>query len=169
MSVGIRAIAEDEARRLAPTLVALAVRSKASWGYDRAFMAAFERSMQGMALDRPAGQTASILFVAEDAGAVVGFAAVEDEGERAWLEDLWVEPDRFGQGVGRALWLAAVEATRAMGRPTLELEADPNAVGFYERLGARVVGQRPSTLVEGRMLPLMRLEIGPAHLADERS
>jgi hypothetical protein len=38
-------------------------------------------------------------------------------------------------------------------------DADPNAVGFYERLGALVVGQIGSTVIPGRRIPRMRHDV----------
>lgn len=161
MAFSITRLSPTEARSLASALVALAVRSKASWGYDQPFMAAFERSMDETTTRsvEAAGSDVTIL-VAYDEGDLVGFAVVADERRRAWLEDLWVEPARFRRGIGRALWEAAVDDARRISATTLELEADPSAVPFYERMGARIVGQRPSTLADGRMLPIMRFEVG---------
>jgi hypothetical protein len=41
----------------------------------------------------------------------------------------------------------------------LELDAEPNAMGFYERMGAVRVGVTASTLVPGRELPRMRVPL----------
>ena len=41
-------------------------------------------------------------------------------------------------------------AARAIG-----LDADPHAVGFYEHMGAKVIGEAPSGSIPGRMLPRM--------------
>jgi ribosomal protein S18 acetylase RimI-like enzyme len=102
-----------------------------------------------------------VVIVAEEAGmpGVVGFAQVRDEGDRAWLEDLWVDADRLRSGVGRLLWDAALAIAHEMGRSVLELESDPNAEPFYERMGAHRIGVRPSSIEDGRRLPLMRITL----------
>jgi hypothetical protein len=41
----------------------------------------------------------------------------------------------------------------------MELDADPNAVGFYERMGAEVVGETPSRIMPDRTLPRMRVTL----------
>jgi hypothetical protein len=41
----------------------------------------------------------------------------------------------------------------------LLIEADPFAAAFYEHAGARLVGERPSTAIEGRVLPLYALDV----------
>jgi GNAT superfamily N-acetyltransferase len=57
-----------------------------------------------------------------------------------YLEDLYVEPAFRGQGVGRALLssLAALAVARDCGRLEWSvLDWNTDAIGFYERLGAR--------------------------------
>ena len=74
---------------------------------------------------------------------------------------LFVEPAVMGHGVGRALWTHALRRARVLRWPELLVEADPHALGFYEAMGATVVGERPSTVVPGRVLPLLRVTVTP--------
>ena len=56
----------------------------------------------------------------------------------AYIEDLYVVPDLRGQGIGRALLDAAIDAARAEGATHIELttsEADTAAIGLYESSG----------------------------------
>ena len=41
----------------------------------------------------------------------------------------------------------------------LFIEADPFAAAFYEHQGARLVGERPSSAIPGRVLPLYSLDV----------
>ena len=74
--------------------------------------------------------------VAELDGRVAGFAAVVG-GE---LDGLFVEPELWGQGIGRALTDAAVHEARNRGF-TLWVIASPTARGFYEKCGFSVEGE----------------------------
>jgi GNAT superfamily N-acetyltransferase len=139
----------------ADALTALATRAKAHWGYDADFM---DRVSDAMTL-RPADIGAHEVFVLQDpSGAIVGFHRVIP-GDPAELEDMWVEPDAMANGHGRRLFEHATAMARSLGAGALELDADPNAVGFYERMGMRRIGETPSTLIAGRSLPRMRLEL----------
>lgn len=101
------------------------------------------------------------VWVAESSGGVpVGYHRVL-AGDPAELEDLWVEPDALGAGVGRGLFEHAVNVAVGLGASALEIVSDPHAVGFYERIGAVVIGEVPSMLVPGRTLPRMRLDLPP--------
>jgi predicted N-acetyltransferase YhbS len=93
---------------------------------------------------------------------IIGFYALTltGEGGRLVLDHLWLLPKAIGQGVGRALFAHAVERARAMGARQLEIEAEPNAMGFYERMGARIIGEH-TTEIEGtpRSLPVLLLDL----------
>ena len=76
------------------------------------------------------------VIVAEIDGEVAGFAAVVG-GE---LDGLFVEPDLWGGGIGRALVDAAAHEARRRGL-TLTVIASPRARGFYESCGFSVEGE----------------------------
>ena len=138
----------------ADALSRLEVRSKASHGYDAETMAVFAPVLV-VTVDQIARDW---VLVAERDGELLGFAHVErrDDLTVAWLEGLFIDPDAQGQGIGTLLWSAAIDHARGLDATELRFDADLHAVGFYERLGATVVGETPSTLIPGRTLPLMR-------------
>jgi GNAT superfamily N-acetyltransferase len=143
----------------APALGALCVRSKAHWGYDAEFMRLSWRSLQ---ID-PAAIAEGRVFAAVDARdeplGVVGCALLGDDVD---LMHLFVEPGAPSRGIGRALFATAIEWTRAQGRRTLLIASDPNAVGFYRRLGAVDAGWIESEAIPGRMLPLLKYAVDAA-------
>ena len=79
-------------------------------------------------------------YAAVVAGRTVGFYALRRVGDRLRLEHLWVSPEAMNQGVGRAMLTHAVERGKALGFRAVEIESDPNADGFYKKIGARRVG-----------------------------
>jgi ribosomal protein S18 acetylase RimI-like enzyme len=86
----------------------------------------------------------------------VGFYLLTKESDGLHLDHLWIIPAAMGRGIGRALFEHAAEQARALGLATIKIEADPNAEGFYQRMGARRVGTQV-TEIEGerRELPLL--------------
>ena len=135
-------------------LLALALRAKAGWGYDAAFMERFGEVMRGSLADPEL-----VVIVAEDGDGLVGFASVAPSRDPAWLEDLWVDPGQQGTGLGTALLEAAAAIASAHGATALDCESDPNAEPFYVSRGARRVAVHPSSLDGRRMLPTMRLDL----------
>jgi ribosomal protein S18 acetylase RimI-like enzyme len=64
------------------------------------------------------------------------------------------------QGVGKQLFLHATSRSLELGYKILHLEADPNAVAFYEKMGMYKIGERYSE-IEGqpRSLPIMEIDL----------
>jgi GNAT superfamily N-acetyltransferase len=137
-------------------LTALARRAKAHWGYEPELLARFADDLE---ISETAIAAGEVRVLESSVGTVIGVHRLVPD-EPAVLEDLWVEPDVIGTGLGRRLWEDAVDRARAAGRHAIELDADPNARGFYERMGAVRVGETPSSVVPGRALPRMRFELG---------
>jgi GNAT superfamily N-acetyltransferase len=138
-------------------LSALALRSKAHWGYDDAFLDACRDELTLHADDLVSG----VVMVAEAEGEVVGVSRLtgpdrDGEGE---ADMLFVAPEHIGAGIGHALFARLRADAVALGCTALRIEADPHAVAFYERQGAVRVGDVPSASIAGRALPLLRLDL----------
>jgi predicted N-acetyltransferase YhbS len=85
-----------------------------------------------------AGHAACRAFVAESDGAIVGTGITTVNGPVGWIGTIWVEPAWRGQGLGRAMTLATIEAADAAGCSTLVLVATAAGQPLYERLGFRI-------------------------------
>jgi len=128
----------------------LTYESKAHWGYDRDLV---RRWAEGLTFE--SGQER---WVAEADGEIVAWAGIVPPLDGvAVLEDLWVEPQAIGLGIGATLFRHAAVRAQALGARELQWEAEVNAVGFYERMGAETVGTVTSSW--GRTLPLMRVAL----------
>ena len=81
--------------------------------------------------------------VAVDAsGRLLGFSVVLPiRGGRCELADLFVEPNSMRLGVGRLLVDDLAARAAAAGASHVDVIANPNALGFYERLGFETTGQ----------------------------
>ena len=148
--IEVRPARADEAE----ALTELAMRAKASWGYDAAFMEACRAELT-LTAEKMAGWQ---VWVAVADGQVAGMVSLT-LGEVAEVEDFFVEPAFQGRGVGGALMATLLEAARAAGASTLEVDADPNAEAIYTRLGFVTFGRSPSGSIPGRWLPRMRLAL----------
>lgn len=141
-------------------LTALARAAKAGWGYPAALTEAWAASLAVTPeqIDREA------FHAAVRGGEVIGFYAIVREADRWLLDHFWVSPHCQSQGVGRAMFAHAVACGRSLGAGSVVIEADPNAAGFYARMGAREVGSIPAP-IEGdaaRRLPVFEVRVGGA-------
>ena len=139
----------------AAALTELCLRSKAVWGYDAQFMEACRDELT----ITPDMLNSSYLQVAESDGCLIGVAQVTLETDFAELSKLFVEPARLRWGAGRQLLDWAARTARQAGATELVIGADPQAAGFYRRMGAIVAGTVPSGSIRGRMLPLLKLRL----------
>lgn len=150
--VVIRNAHPDEAE----VLTDLALRSKAVWGYDAAFMAACVAELTV----RPECLSAEIARVAEVTGRCAGFYRLRPEGTRAEVEACFVEPGELRRGIGRRLWADLEGRAEAAGIRRIDLDADPHAEPFYAAMGMAVIGRSPSRSIPGRTLARMAKCIG---------
>ena len=74
-------------------------------------------------------------YVAEEDGAVVGFASWAETDGTTELEDLFVDPGYMRRGIATALVRRIADILRARGVERLEVTANPDALGFYRAAG----------------------------------
>jgi GNAT superfamily N-acetyltransferase len=135
-------------------LTALTLASKAHWGYDEDFM-----NLARLSLTVTAGYLeANDCWVAEIDGATVGWFSLVPVADGILLDNFFLLPEHIGSGVGRLMWEEALRRAEAAGVERMTLEADPNAAGFYERMGATRTGSinAPDT---GRELPVYQIQL----------
>jgi putative acetyltransferase len=93
-----------------------------------------------------------LLCVRDQAGQVAGFIGVEDDK----VEMLFVHPMWRGQGIGRRLLRHAV---MRLGASELDVnEQNPQALGFYLRMGFEVVGRSAEDSL-GKPYPLLHMRV----------
>jgi GNAT superfamily N-acetyltransferase len=133
----------------------LAMRSKAHWGYDRAFLEACRQELTWT----PEEVERHDVLVWDEGGRLLGATARLGAEPDARLWAVFVDPAEHGRGIGRALLEALLARSRAAGLRSLTIGADPNAEAFYLAVGARRVGTVPSDTAADRLLPLLRFDI----------
>jgi GNAT superfamily N-acetyltransferase len=143
----IRAGPEDAA-----TLTEIAHAAKRHWGYPENWIVAW-REILTM---RPEFIAENTAYCAVEDDRAIGFYVLTTEDDGLHLDHLWILPRVMGRGVGRGLFEHAAAAASRLGFSLIKIEADPNAEGFYKRMGATRVGTASSEVCgEARQLPLL--------------
>lgn len=140
----------------ASTLTTIALEAKRHWGYPEHWIKHWESDLT-ISADFVRDHH---VYVAEADGEIRGFYALCVSGDRAELEHMWVTPASIGTGIGKELFLDAMERAAALEVRGVEIVADPNAAGFYERMGATQIGEVESP-IDGQSRKIPRLKIEP--------
>ena len=141
----------------AETLTTIALEAKRHWGYPEHWIKHWESDLT-ISSDFIRDNH---VYVAEEDGEIRGFYALCVAGQKAELEHMWVTPAVIGTGVGKELFLDAMERAAKLDVGSVEISADPNAAGFYKRMGATQIGETDS-IVDGQLRKLPRLKIDPS-------
>jgi GNAT superfamily N-acetyltransferase len=147
-----RAVPEEAA-----TLTQIALDAKRHWGYPEHWIQHWESDLT-ISSDFIREHH---VFVAEADGEIRGFYALCVGDNKAELEHMWVTPNCIGTGVGKELFLDAMERAATLNVNAVELSADPNAAGFYSCMGATQIGETDS-IIDGHVRKLPRMKIDPA-------
>lgn len=140
----------------ANVLTEIAFSAKAHWGYPEHWLQIWKPQLTFS----PEYFEKNESWVIADDARPIAFYTLQERSGNAWIENLWVLPKYIGQGIGKQLFLHAIGLARQRGFKTLQLEADPNAAAFYEKMGMHKIGERRSE-VDGqpRSLPLMEMSL----------
>ena len=156
MNVQIRRAKPEEAA----VLTEIAHAAKRHWGYPENWIQHWRADLT----ITPEFVAQNEMYVAMNGEEIVGCCAIVFSESVTELEHMWIRPQHMGAGVGRALFLHVKERAASLNIPALEISSDPNAEGFYERMGAKRIGEVRSEL-EGkpRVLPRMTVNPGSEH------
>lgn len=150
--ISIRPVNPSEAG----ALTQIALSAKRHWGYPEHWIELWRPQLTFDAAYFRINES----WAAEVDGGPVAFYTLLDKDGLAWLENLWVMPEYIGKGIGKALFLHALELARLRGCKIFQLEADPNAAGFYEKMGMHKIAERKYELNgQPRILPLMEMNL----------
>ena len=151
MNLQIRRATPDEA----DALTTLAHAAKRHWDYPEDWINHWKTDLT----ITPDFLAKNEVFVATIAADIAGCCALVLSPSLTELEHMWIDPKHMRKGIGRALFEHTKRRAEELGSNTLELSADPNAESFYERMGAKRIGEVPADVLgQSRVLPRMRIE-----------
>ncbi len=133
----------------AATLTDIAFKAKGYWGYSDDFMNAWKDALIITVEDIQS----KVIYLLEEDKAIKGFYCLCIETQE--LESLFVAPTYIGQGLGKVLWGNILLKATENGLSSFHFNSDPNAYEFYLKMGAKRTIYVESTVIPGRIYPLM--------------
>jgi GNAT superfamily N-acetyltransferase len=146
-----RAVPEDAA-----TLTEISHAAKRYWGYPEHWIQHWSNDIT----ITPEFITENEVYVATNREGILGFYAFVVADAQAELEHMWIRPEHIGAGIGKELFVHAMQRAAALSVAAVGITADPNAEGFYQHLGAKRIGAESSE-IDGKTRLLPRLKIDP--------
>ncbi|MEN1937475.1 GNAT family N-acetyltransferase [Paenibacillus sp. 102] len=146
----VREVLLNEANELSH----IALISKATWDYSEEFIQACKEDLT-ITEDYIVN---NYVYVLENEGIKIGFFSFLRKQEDA-LDFLYLHPNYKGKGYGKLLWQSVVEKAAELGIKSFTIDSDPNAKGYYIKMGAKLIGETPSTVFKGRVLPLLQYDV----------
>ncbi|MEM9513078.1 MAG: GNAT family N-acetyltransferase [Cyanobacteria bacterium P01_E01_bin.48] len=102
--------------------------------------------------------------IAELAHDIAGYYLLEKHSLSEWeLDAFFIDPPYIGQGIGRQLIEHAKSAAASLGANRILIQSDPNAAGFYQKFGGRLLNVRESDSISGRYLPVFSIDVSGHH------
>lgn len=138
----------------AETLTRIALEAKRHWGYPEHWMSRWEPELT----ISPDYLSNNQVVVAESDGQIAGFYGLIIQKDKAELDHMWVAPEHMGTGVGKQLFIHAMQGAAGQDISEVQISSDPNAEQFYEKMGAYRIGETVSEIDgQPRSLPLMSI------------
>ena len=139
-----------------PALTEIAHKAKKHWGYPDHWIQHWREDLT-ISIDFVRSNP---VYVAEHEGELLGFYALVIRDDKAVLDHLWVTPEHIGGGVGKSLFIHAMQNASGQNIAEVEISSDPNAEGFYQKMGAHRIGETVSE-IDGQPRVLPHLTIDP--------
>ncbi|MDF2633728.1 MAG: GCN5-related N-acetyltransferase [Pelosinus sp.] len=161
MSLSVREASPSEGK----ILTDISFASKQYWNYPNEY---FEIWKDELTIS-PAYIKNNVVYVAEVKGFVIGYISLVELNNDIsagniiisngfCLEHIFILPEYIGKGIGSRLIASLKEKCREMYIDKIYILSDPNAKGFYDKIGACYLEESPSN-IEGRTVSFYELHI----------
>lgn len=129
--------------------------SKKMWGYSDELMNLWKQDLE----ISEEYILKNKVFKIYDEKVFIGFFAFKShEAKVIELDHLWLKPGQIKKGYGRSVFEFILNYLRNTGHLNFNLTAEPNAKGFYDKMGGKVLGKFQSK-VSGRILDIYQFTV----------
>ncbi len=149
----------------AEVLTEIGFNSKGYWSYPKEYYEIWSPELT----ITPDYIKSNDVFVFENDGKIIGYYSIvelKDDLEVSgitickgfWLEHMFIEPQSIGKGIGGEMFGHLRERCLSRSIHELNILADPNSVGFYEKMGCEYKSEYPSS-IRNRTTPYLQLKV----------
>lgn len=133
-------------------LSTIAFQAKKHWGYPDSWLELWKQDLTITEKYIVENQVFKVLYDKD----IIGFTGISTDLANKSLEidHMWILPSYMGKGLGEKLFNYAIRDIKSSNSTKILVVSDPNAIGFYKKLGFTSIGEVQST-PKGRTLPLL--------------
>ena len=142
---------EKAIKKDAQDLTELTIRSKSYWNYSSKQIEAWREELS---VSETYIVEKNIYKLTENNTIIGYYSYYELNKSEVMLENLFVEPQYIGKGIGKRLMSDFLNRLKNSDYKKALLDADPNAENFYAKLEFKVIGKR-ETSIKNRFMPIM--------------
>ena len=129
--------------------------SKSYWNYSGEYLEAAFQLLRIKDIDLEK----QFFWCLWEGSVLVGLFSFDETQEAILLDHFWIYPHRIGTGCGRHLWNFAIQIAKQQKYRSFQIYSDPQAEGFYLKMGAKRIGEKPSRILSGPIFPILEFPI----------
>lgn len=154
--VVVRPARPDEAE----TLSHMIFRSRTYWGYTKEMMEYLHGSDASCISPDDVENDPTYVAWGNEGMEILGFYSMRLDGMEGRINHLWVMPEYVGSDIRSMLFLHACEVAETAGAKSVIVVTDPHMSGFYQEMGAELIGEKILSLPSGkRTQPILRISL----------
>jgi GNAT superfamily N-acetyltransferase len=135
----------------------LIARSKAHWSWPQGYL---EMALPLHTITPEYLRSNHCFEVLDAHNKLIAFVSIVVGSARVVLDNLWVTPELIGNGIGRRTCGRVFQLAREQGWTELWVLPDPQAEGFYVKMGFSDIGEQvPSRVSGGPIFSVYRIQL----------
>jgi hypothetical protein len=87
------------------------------------------------------------------------FSFIKNSDQENQLDYFLIRKDLIGFGYGQKMWEVCCDKAKSCRMKDFIIISNPYAEGFYQKMGAKKIGSRPSTIRLGASLPVLKFSL----------
>ena len=136
-------------------LTQITKKSKAYWGYSAEQIQKWEVSLT---ISQDYIREHDVFKLVKDSVIIGYYSYLFEDGKNVKMDNLFILPEYIGKGFGKYLFLDFLNRMKEAEIQTIQLDSEPNAEGFYSKMGFVKIGAF-ETSIKDRFMPVMEMKL----------
>lgn len=136
-------------------LTQITKKSKAYWGYSAEQIQKWEVNLT---ISSDYIREHDVFKLVKNEVTVGYYSYFFEEDKTVKMDNLFILPEYIGKGFGKYLFLDFLNRMKESGVRIIQLDSEPNAEGFYSKMGFVKIGSF-ETSIKNRFMPIMEMKL----------